>query len=93
MSQQLQNRMYKHTLILYICMFLPAYRYKAVQLLLFFTQEHVISSHDLPQTHQYIDMFKGKLQCENNLISYERAFKMLENDRYIAGIGQAISSY
>ena len=34
--------------------------------------------------------FKGELQRENKLISYERAFKMLENDMYIAGIGQAI---
>ena len=33
--------------------------------------------------------FKGELQRENKLISYERAFKMLENDMYIAGIGQA----
>ena len=33
---------------------------------------------------------KGELQCENKLISYERAFKMLENDMYIAGIGQAV---
>ena len=33
---------------------------------------------------------KGELQRENKLISYERAFKMLENDMYIAGIGQAI---
>ena len=31
---------------------------------------------------------KGELQRENKLISYERAFKMLEND--IAGIGQAV---
>ena len=30
---------------------------------------------------------KGELQRENKLISYERAFKMLENDIYIAGIG------
>ena len=34
--------------------------------------------------------FKGELQYENKLISYERAFKMLENDMYIAGIGQAV---
>ena len=33
---------------------------------------------------------KGELLCENKLISYERAFKMLENDMYIAGIGQAV---
>ena len=33
---------------------------------------------------------KGELQRENKLISYERAFKMLENDMYIPGIGQAI---
>ena len=35
---------------------------------------------------------KGELQHENKLILYERAFKMLENDMYIAGIGQAIFS-
>ena len=34
--------------------------------------------------------FKGELQRENKLISYERVFKMLENDMYIVGIGQAI---
>ena len=34
-------------------------------------------------------MFKGELQRENKLISYERAFKMLENDIYIAGIDHA----
>ena len=34
--------------------------------------------------------FKGELQCENKLISYERAFKMLENDMYIAGISEAV---
>ena len=33
---------------------------------------------------------KEELQRENKLISYERAFKMLENDMYIAGIGQAV---
>ena len=33
---------------------------------------------------------KGEPQRENKLISYERAFKMLENDIYIAGIGQAV---
>ena len=33
---------------------------------------------------------KGELQRENKLISYERAFKMLEKDMYIAGIGQAV---
>ena len=34
-------------------------------------------------------VIKGELQRENKLISYERAFEMLENDMYIAGIGQA----
>ena len=34
--------------------------------------------------------FKGELQRENKLISYERAFKMLGNDMYIAGIGQGL---
>ena len=33
---------------------------------------------------------KGELQRESKLISYERAFKMLENDMYIAGFGQAV---
>ena len=33
---------------------------------------------------------KEELQSENKLISYERAFKMLENDMYITGIGHAV---
>ena len=33
---------------------------------------------------------KGELQRENKLILYERASKMLENDMYIAEIGQAV---
>ena len=33
---------------------------------------------------------KGELRCENKLMSYEKAFKMLENDRYIARICQAV---
>ena len=33
---------------------------------------------------------KGELQRENKFVSYERAFKMLENDMYIAGIGQVV---
>ena len=37
-----------------------------------------------------INFVKGELQRENKLISYKRAFKMLENDMYIAGIGQAV---
>ena len=37
--------------------------------------------------HSY---FKGELQRENKLISYEREFKMLENDMYITVIGQAV---
>ena len=36
------------------------------------------------------DTVKGELQRENKFISYERAFKMLDNDMYIAGIGQAV---
>ena len=39
---------------------------------------------------EYDFSLKGELQRENKLISYERAFKMLENDMYIAGIGQAV---
>ena len=33
---------------------------------------------------------KGELQPENMLICYERAFKMLKNDMYIAGISQVL---
>ena len=33
---------------------------------------------------------KGELKCKNKFISYERAFKMLENDMYIIGIGQVV---
>ena len=39
---------------------------------------------------QFVLCFKGELQRENKLISYERAFKMLENDMYMAGIGQVV---
>ena len=35
-------------------------------------------------------ILKGEPQRENKLSSYERAFKMLENDMYIAGIGQVV---
>ena len=35
-------------------------------------------------------LFKEELQQEKNLILYERALKMLENDMYITGIGQAV---
>ena len=38
----------------------------------------------------FFNFIKGELQRENKLISYERAFKMLENDMYIAGIGQVV---
>ena len=37
-----------------------------------------------------VKKLKGELQRENKLISSERAFKMLKNDMYIAGIGQAV---
>ena len=40
--------------------------------------------------YKRIDSFKGEQQRENKLISYERASKMLENDMYITGIGQAV---
>ena len=33
---------------------------------------------------------KGQLQHENKLISYERAFKMMEGDTYVTGIGQTV---
>ena len=39
------------------------------------------------QTAKYFLKIKGELQRENKLITYERAFKMLENDIYIAGLG------
>ena len=35
-------------------------------------------------------IIKGELQRENKLMSYERAFKMLENDMRITEIGQAV---
>ena len=38
----------------------------------------------------YDPSIKGELQRENKLISYERAFKMLENDMYTTVIGQAV---
>ena len=43
------------------------------------------------KTSRYFStLIKGELQREIKLISYERAFKMLENFMYIAGIGQAV---
>ena len=49
-------------------------------------------NHDFNRDTKFtvIEELKGELQRENKLISYERAFKMLENDMYIAGIGQAV---
>ena len=45
-------------------------------------------------THNLVNLypvlFKGELQRQNKLISYERVFKMLENDMYITGIRQAV---
>ena len=41
------------------------------------------------ETH-FPNLIKGELQRENKLISYERAFKMLENDMYITQIGQVV---
>ena len=39
----------------------------------------------------YFDyLVKGELRHENKLISYKRAFKMLENNMCITGIGQAV---
>ena len=34
--------------------------------------------------------FKREMQCKNKLISYKRVLKMLENNMYITGIGQAV---
>ena len=51
------------------------------------TLNQVVTSDYLSLTRSF---FKGELQRENKLVSYERAFKMLENDTYIAGIGQAV---
>ena len=54
------------------------------------------NGHEMSESYIFLKLalisyiFKGELQRENKLISYERAFKMLENDMYIAGIGQAI---
>ena len=50
---------------------------------------HLICSLTSLDTELYFCV-KGELQRENKLISYERAFKMLENDMYIAGIGQVV---
>ena len=44
----------------------------------------------LKTNYRPISVLKGELQRENKLISYERTFKMLENDMYIAGIGQVV---
>ena len=38
----------------------------------------------------FVLALKEELQRENKLISYEGAFKMLENDMYIAGIGETV---
>ena len=43
---------------------------------------------DTPQLQNV--QLKGELQCKNKLISYARVFKMLDNDMYIVGIGQAV---
>ena len=44
----------------------------------------------LTRPERNAQIIKGELQRENKLISYERAFKMLENDMYITGIGQVV---
>ena len=49
-----------------------------------------ISVLDIKDLIFMLSSIKGDLQRENKLISYERAFKMLENDMYIARIGQAV---
>ena len=49
--------------------------------------------HDQPDFDYELNLklqVKGELQRENKLVSYKRAFKMLENDMYIAGIGHAV---
>ena len=37
--------------------------------------------------------FKGEQQRKNKLISYEKAFNMMENDMYITIMGQAVLEY
>ena len=44
----------------------------------------------ITQNMKFIPVVKGELQRENKLISYDRAFKMLDNDMYITGIGQVV---
>ena len=44
----------------------------------------------IPSLLQPDCFIKGELQREKKLISYERMLKMLENDTYITGIGQAV---
>ena len=39
---------------------------------------------------EFVSFFKGQLQREYKLLSYERALKMLKNDRCITVIGQAV---
>ena len=39
---------------------------------------------------ELLHYLKGELQHENNLISYERAFTVLDNDMYVAGISPAV---
>ena len=49
-----------------------------------------VNQNNLDSLNLVSRQLKGELQRENKLISYERAFKMLENDMYIAGIGQVV---
>ena len=52
--------------------------------------DKMLSAHEEFIGLYLVENIKGELQRENKLISYERAFKMLENDMYIAGIGQVV---
>ena len=44
----------------------------------------------MPNDSQNDKNIKGELQRENKSVSYERAFKVLENDMFITGIGKAV---
>ena len=50
----------------------------------------ILTSFDKSEKFRAVIYFKGELHRKNKLISYERAFKMLENDMYFTGIGQAV---
>ena len=49
-----------------------------------------LSKKGMLRSGKHFSILKGELQREKKSISYERAFKTLENDMYIAGIGHTV---